>query len=381
MVKYADGVWHDIHPEFLRDQLARSLARLGLGTLDVCLLHNPEYYLTDAHERSHGTLERRREEFYRRLRDGFAHLESEVAEGRLRWYGVSSNTCTRPADDPEFTSLARMLEAARAAGGEDHHFRVLQLPLNLFEAGAVLERNHGDLTVLDLARRERIAVLANRPLNAMVDEAMVRLASVTPPARRGDLDEQLERVRALEDEYRGAIAAHLRAGEGSLPPDRFFRWGSELRGAAEHLTSLEHWRQVQAQRVMPMLLSALQALDQALSGPLAETWQDWRGRYVPVLQEALDELARLAAVRSEEATRAVRAALDPLLPEERRGESLSRKALWVVASTPGVTAALVGMRRPAYVDDALAVLAWPPLPDAARVYEALRAVALSRSRA
>jgi hypothetical protein len=375
MVKYADGVWHDIHPEFLRDQIGRSLARLGLGTVDVCLLHNPEYYLTDAHERSHGTLERRREEFYRRLTEAFRHLEAEVAQGRVGAYGVSSNTCTRPAGDPEFTSLARMLEAARAAGGESHHFRVLQLPLNLFEAGAVLEKNHGEETVLDLATRHRIAVLANRPLNAILDEQMLRLASVAPAAQRVDLEEQLDRVRTLEDEYRAEIASRLRAGEGSLPPERFFRWGGELRGASAHLRSLEHWQQVQAQRVMPMLYSALQALDQALNGPLAEKWHEWRGRYLPALQEALDEIGRQATLRSAEAARAVEAALDPHLPEARRGEGLARKALWVLASTPGVTSVLLGMRRRAYVDDALTVLSWPPLADVRPIYEAVRTVA------
>ena len=60
MVKYGEGIWHCLHPEFLEDQLARSRARLGVETLDVCLLHNPEYFLKDEHERSHGTLESRR---------------------------------------------------------------------------------------------------------------------------------------------------------------------------------------------------------------------------------------------------------------------------------------------------------------------------------
>jgi aryl-alcohol dehydrogenase-like predicted oxidoreductase len=376
MVKYGEGVWHCIHPAFLRDQITRSLGRLGLETLDACLLHNPEYYLTDAHERSHGTLEKRREEFYRRLADSFAHLEAEVAQGRIRWYGVSSNTCTRPADDPEFTSLAGMLEAARRGAGDGHHFRVLQLPLNLFESGAVRERNHGGETVLEHARRSGVGVLANRPLNALVAERMLRLARAGPRPPPADLEAQLAALRVLEDEYRRDIASRLRAGEGSLAPDQFFRWGSELAGAAAHLRSLEHWQQVQAQRVMPVLVSAMQALDQALAGPLAKQWRDWRGRYLPALHAALEELARQAAERSDEAARAVEALLDPRLPPERRGESLSRKALWVVASTPGVSSALIGMRRPEYVDDALGVLAWAPLESAAAVYEALQESAL-----
>ncbi|MFQ5657229.1 MAG: aldo/keto reductase, partial [Candidatus Methylomirabilales bacterium] len=122
MVKYMDGCWHCIHPEFLRGQLQRSLGRLQLETLDVCLLHNPEYFFSDAMKRGRGPLEKLREEFYQRLRDAFTFFESQVVEGTIRWYGVSSNTAVSPASDPEATSLSRMLAAAREAGGADHHF-------------------------------------------------------------------------------------------------------------------------------------------------------------------------------------------------------------------------------------------------------------------
>ena len=93
---------------------------------------------------------------------------------------------------------------------------------------------------------------------------------------------------------------------------------------------------------------------------------------MPELQKALGELRRMAAEKSREATTALESAVDPLLPLERRGEPLSRKALWVLASTPGVSSVLVGMRRPEYVQDATAVLAWPPLADPFAVYRAVR---------
>jgi aryl-alcohol dehydrogenase-like predicted oxidoreductase len=35
----------------------------------------------------------------------------------------------------------------------------------------------------------------------------------------------------------------------------------------------------------------------------------------------------------------------------------------VLSSTPGVGSVLVGMRRPEYVDDAMAVETWEPLAD------------------
>jgi len=67
-------------------------------------------------------------------------------------------------------------------------------------------------------------------------------------------------------------------------------------------------------------------------------------------------------------------AIDPLLPGERRGESLSRKALWVLAGTPGVTSILVGMRQPSYVQDAMGILAWPPVLEPLEVYRRVKKV-------
>jgi hypothetical protein len=98
MVKYEEGLWHCIHPEFLDSQLDGSLDRLELETLDLCLLHNPEYFLSDA-ARSGRSPEQAREEFYRRLKEAFAYLETQVAEGRIAGYGVSSNTAASPASD------------------------------------------------------------------------------------------------------------------------------------------------------------------------------------------------------------------------------------------------------------------------------------------
>ena len=63
MVKYGEGIWHCIHPEYLADQLTLSLDRLGLTTLDVCLLHNPEYFLSEAAHHDGGNLAAARDAF------------------------------------------------------------------------------------------------------------------------------------------------------------------------------------------------------------------------------------------------------------------------------------------------------------------------------
>ena len=82
----------DGYADYIRMAAERRLARIGADAFDLLLLHNPEYFLKDGHERSHGTLEKRRAEFARRLGEAFAWLELQVAERRIRFYGVSSNT-------------------------------------------------------------------------------------------------------------------------------------------------------------------------------------------------------------------------------------------------------------------------------------------------
>ncbi|MBI2562782.1 MAG: aldo/keto reductase [candidate division NC10 bacterium] len=384
VVKYMDGCWHCLHPEFLRDQLTRSLDRLQLETLDVCLLHNPEYFLSDAKQRpASGGLETIREEFSRRLREAFAFFETQVAAGRIGWYGVSSNTAVVPPDDPEATSLSRMLEAARTAGGPGHHFRVLEVPMNLFEAGAILLPNtgpDGTRAVLELAAEAGIGLLVNRPLNAFVGGRLVRLADVRLEGEPTGAwpDESLRQVAALEEEYRTRIASRLQAPQGGTPPADWFRWADQLSAVRGHLQGLDHWRQIEEQMIAPMVAQLVRMLDGRLTGPMAGIWQGWRDRYLPALDSLLQAFRGQAARQGQAVSDAVAAALTPHLPLLRAGESLARKALWVLASTPGVSCVLLGMRHPAYVKDGMTILAWPPLQDVRPIYEAMRQVRVGR---
>ena len=66
---------------------------------------------------------------------------------------------------------------------------------------------------------------------------------------------------------------------------------------------------------------------------------------------------------------------------------LNRIAIVVVAAalgsaaiaTDAVSTVLVGMRRPANVEDATAMLGWPPLANVRPVYEAIRSLRLAES--
>ena len=381
MVKYGEGIWHCIHPEYLADQLTLSLDRLGLATLDVCLLHNPEYFLSEAAHHDGGDLAVTRDAFYRRIEQAFMFFESQVAAGRVRYYGVSSNTVTADPSDAAATSLSRMCDAARAAAAaqamDGHHFAVLQCPMNLYEAGALVTPNTGvdqQETVLEVAQREGIAVLVNRPLNAMPTKTsgVLRLADFPLEGDPVDFDRQCRTVAELEEEYRKAIAPALQqSGQGMAPAD-YFNWAVELARVRPQIQGLEHWEQIEHQMIAPHVNQVIQAISRHLTGTAAEQWEAWRDRYVPQLLTLLRGLRREATEHSRAKNASVSAALDPLLPEARRRESLSRKALWVLASTPGVTSVLNGMRSRDYVEDSLAILRWEPVPAVKQLYEGVR---------
>jgi len=123
---------HCMTPRYLADQLDRSLANLGVECLDVFYLHNPETQLDEISA----------EEFRRRITDAFEFFESAVAAGKIGAYGLATWIAFR--EDPKKTgylSLAAMEEIAREAGGQDHHFRFVQLPLNLAMPEALVRAN------------------------------------------------------------------------------------------------------------------------------------------------------------------------------------------------------------------------------------------------
>ena len=275
-----------------------------------------------------------------------------------------------------------MLELAREAGGAGHHFRVLQLPLNLFEAGAALERNNGPGHAPHRARARRRRGRGGARQPAAERHGGRRACCGWPtwrtPPDAVDLDAQLAVLAGLEDEYRREIASHLEAAEGGVPPDRVLPLGRGPRGRVRASPGPRALGRpgVAADPAPP-------AAGPAGARPGAERAA---GRVVaglarratcPSCRRALG--APPAPGRGASPGRGsseVEAKLDPLLPEARRGETLSRKALWVVASTPGRER---GAERRAHArrtsTTRWASSRWPPLPDAVAVLERFAAEA------
>lgn len=236
---------------------------------------------------------------------------------------------------------------------------------------------NGQRTVLDYAQEMGIAVLANRPLNAMPAPrgSLLRLADLPIEDASIDIGRQIETVATLENEYRETIAPAIQYGGQGMTPGEFFNWAQELLRVRAQIQGLEHWEQIEQHMIAPQVNQVLQTLSRQLTGTVSEQWEAWRDRYIPELLALLRGIRREATERSRARTGTVAAAIDPLLPAPRRETTLSRKMLWLLASTPGVTCVLCGMRTPAYVEDALAVLGWEPLKDVERVYAKVKTIA------
>jgi aryl-alcohol dehydrogenase-like predicted oxidoreductase len=150
---------HCMAPGYLADQLDRSRRNLGLETIDVFYLHNPETQLSEVPP----------EEFRRRIREAFLFLEAAVASKQVRAYGMATWNSFR--EDPKaagFLSLAEMVQIAKDVAGDDHHFRFVQLPFNLAMPEALTRPNQAvdgrSVPMVQAARAAGVALVTSAAL-------------------------------------------------------------------------------------------------------------------------------------------------------------------------------------------------------------------------
>lgn len=112
-----------LNPRLIARQLEQSLANLGLQTIDLYYLHNPEEAL-DCMEP---------EQFHARLVEVFMVLEQAAADGKIGCYGLATwDGLRQPAGGARHLCLNRAVVAAKEAAGSDgHHFAAVQMPFNV----------------------------------------------------------------------------------------------------------------------------------------------------------------------------------------------------------------------------------------------------------
>ncbi|MGI8403034.1 MAG: aldo/keto reductase [Gemmatimonadaceae bacterium] len=150
---------HCLKPRYLNDQIQRSRRNLGLSSIDVYYLHNPEQQL-DVLDRA---------TFLGVMAEAFSCMEQQVERGVVGYYGCATwNGFRVPPEARNHLSLEELVGLARDVGGEDHHFRVIQLPINLAMTEAVRAQTQklGSelVSLLDAAHRLGIAVVGSATL-------------------------------------------------------------------------------------------------------------------------------------------------------------------------------------------------------------------------
>jgi aryl-alcohol dehydrogenase-like predicted oxidoreductase len=160
---------HVMSPAYLANQIEASRNNLGLETIDLYYIHNPETQLS----------RRTREDFHARVKEAFVALESAVAEGKIRAYGTATWNAYRVAPGAlDAMSLIGMLKIAEDAGGPAHHFRAVQLPFNL----AMLEALDPSTQMLDGEPAPALVAARSRGLMVFASASLLqgRLAEGLP---------------------------------------------------------------------------------------------------------------------------------------------------------------------------------------------------------
>lgn len=309
-----------LHPGVLAAVIARSCRRLRRPFVDGFLLHNPEHLLQAGIPR---------DEVRTRITAAFTFLEEQVAAGRIRYYGVSSNTLSEPASSRGSIDLAWLWQCALAVSSRPH-FKLLELPYNLVEREAA-EPGDGAPGVLARAHALGLIVLGNRPLTARWRDGTVRLA-----APRDDGAAPDEHAGAVFDECMAMVSSRLGELGITAGPDDF----AILRLLADRWTKLpgpELVAQVFDDELAPFLMALFDGVIPARVSAAFER-----------LREQAQRLARCAtASRTRELCQQL-VAQGRLPPDDARPLPLVACERYLA---DGIDHVLVGMRAVPYVEE------------------------------
>lgn len=152
--------YHCMTTTYLANQLERSLKNLGLDCIDLMYLHNAvEGQIKDISK----------EKFLENLKLVFELYEQKRKEEKIKFYGMATWECFRvSSDNPQYLSLQDTVELAKKVGGENHGFRFIQLPFNMYYDQALLAKNQTldgrSVSLLEAASNLNIGVFTSVPL-------------------------------------------------------------------------------------------------------------------------------------------------------------------------------------------------------------------------
>lgn len=155
---------HTLAPKFYDESIEKSKENLGLATIDIYYIHNPEVsrYVLGS------------ELFYNQLHDLFKSLENQVYKRNIRFYGLATwYGFLEELDSKWYISLEKVIKIAKSVGGSNHHFRFIQFPFNKINCTGNIKKNqivdNKYYTLIDAANKLNLTVTTSVPLNQSQD--------------------------------------------------------------------------------------------------------------------------------------------------------------------------------------------------------------------
>lgn len=316
VVEYSQSCYHSISQSFIKDQITESLFRLEVESIDCLMLHNPEYFILDGINRN-VSKEDRLDGMYQRIFDAFMTLEEEVRNGRIKSYGISSNSFSKHPNDEEYLPYEDLLslasDAAKELRNKKHSFKAIELPINMLEQEG--------LRCAAWAKKNGLLVLANRPLNAQKEGLMYRLADYEEPREYYyHLNELLE----------------LTDNEVLRP---MFNLVSQLDQSKHKYGWIGEYDLFLFSQIVPQIRKFLEPLD-----------DENRATLIEFINIFLIEYAKMVAFECSKNTRVQ-------LKDELKEcmASLQNCALKFLLENENIDYVLVGARKPIYVSDILSI--------------------------
>lgn len=155
-VNIVDNYRFTLKPKFYETSIDLSRKNLGLETIDIHYIHNPEVSMYVLGEDS----------FYKQLEELFKFYEEQVSKGYIRAYGFATwNGLLEDVDSRWYISLEKVVEIAKAIGGDNHHFKYVQLPFN--KSNQLVKGK--ECTTIEAANSLGLTVNISAPLNQCKD--------------------------------------------------------------------------------------------------------------------------------------------------------------------------------------------------------------------
>lgn len=300
----------------LDEQLKLSLDRLNRNSLDCYLIEYPEEFLIKAVQNG-VSRDDRLDDMNAKFFDAFLDLELAVKDKKIASYGISSDSFSLDHSSEYFLpyedTLTLAEDAAREIGNEHHSFTTIELPINLLEQEG--------LKCSSWAKENGVRVLVNRALNAQKENLNYRLA---------DYDESTEYYHHLNELMEVCDNDML----GSL-----YNLIEQLDVAKHKFGWIGDYDSFLFTQIIPHIKTSLEVID-----------EDNRETMLNFIDMFLTEYRKMVA---SECSKSTKIALKDIFKECH--SSMQECALRFLMQRESIDYVIVGMRKPTYVDEIMAL--------------------------